>query len=247
MQRRRRISVAVACFNFFFLPPFLTWTIADSQNWIAFVVFMLTAVIVSQLSGRSRQRQMKRSRASALRAAHAMSRALLLSESPSSVPSAIADRIAHAFELPSVALYDRHTDTIVFGGATDLPGIEDKLRDVFRQAVSLREPSGTMITAIRLGGAPIGSLALKGADLSDTVLQSIVNLAAIALERARGQEAAARAEAARQSADLRATVLDAVAHEFKTPLTSMKAAARPPDQSTIGDRDRELAGSSTRN
>src|SRR5690242_12717714 len=46
---------AVACFNFFFLPPFLTWTIADSQNWIAFIVFMLTAVIVSQLSGRARQ------------------------------------------------------------------------------------------------------------------------------------------------------------------------------------------------
>ena len=100
-----------------------------------------------------------------------------------------------------------------------------------------------MITAIRLGGAPIGSLALKGADLSDTVLQSIVNLAAIALERARGQETAARAEAARQSADLRATVLDAVAHEFKTPLTSMKAASSDLRTSqTIGDRDRELAG-----
>src|SRR6266498_1302235 len=51
--------VAVGCFNFFFLPPFLTWTIADSQNWVAFIVFMLTAVIVSQLSGRSRQRQIE--------------------------------------------------------------------------------------------------------------------------------------------------------------------------------------------
>jgi two-component system sensor histidine kinase KdpD len=236
--------VAVACFNFFFLPPFLTWTIADSQNWVAFIVFMLTAVIVSQLSGRSRQRQIEAlARQRDLERLYALSRALLLSEPTSSVPSAIADRIADAFELPSVALYDRHTDTIVFGGATDLPGIEAKLRDVFRQAVSLREPSGTMITAIRLGGAPIGSLALKGADLSDTVLQSIVNLAAIALERARGQEAAARAEAARQSADLRATVLDAVAHEFKTPLTSMKAASSDLRTSqSIGDRDRELAG-----
>jgi hypothetical protein len=62
------------------------------------------------------------------------------------------------------------------------------------------------------------------ADLSDTVLHSIAKLAAIGLERARGEEATARAEAARHSSELRATVLDALAHEFKTPLTSMKAA-----------------------
>ena len=57
------------------------------------------------------------------------------------------------------------------------------------------------------------------------MLQSVTNLAAIGLERARGQAATARAEAARESSELRAAVLDAAAHEFKTPLTSMKAAA----------------------
>ena len=49
--------VAVGCFNFFFLPPLLTLTIADPQNWVAFVAFMLTAIIVSQLSGHSRRQQ----------------------------------------------------------------------------------------------------------------------------------------------------------------------------------------------
>jgi two-component system sensor histidine kinase KdpD len=56
-------------------------------------------------------------------------------------------------------------------------------------------------------------------------LQSIANLSAIGLERARAEEATTRAEAARASSELRATVLDALAHEFKTPLTSMKAAS----------------------
>jgi two-component system sensor histidine kinase KdpD len=96
---------------------------------------------------------------------------------------------------------------------------------VARQATSFRDPSGLIVTAIQLGGVPIGSLAMSDTGLSDTVLQSIANLVAIGLERARGQEAANRAEAARQSGELRATVLDAVAHELKTPLTSMKAAA----------------------
>ena len=77
--------------------------------------------------------------------------------------------------------------------------------------------------------------------LSDTVLHSIANLAAIGLERARSQEATARAEAAQQSSELRATVLDALAHEFKTPLTSMKAAASDLLASaSTSARDREL-------
>src|SRR5204862_6860261 len=113
--------VAVACFNFFFLPPFLTWTIADSQNWVAFIVFMLTAVIVSQLSGRSRQRQIEAlARQRDLERLYALSRALLLSEPSSSMPSAIAQRIAETFELPSVALYDSHSDWTVVAGANGL-------------------------------------------------------------------------------------------------------------------------------
>ena len=57
------------------------------------------------------------------------------------------------------------------------------------------------------------------------MLQSMANLVAIGLERSRAVEATARAEAARESSELRATVLDALAHEFKTPLTAMKAAS----------------------
>jgi two-component system sensor histidine kinase KdpD len=72
-------------------------------------------------------------------------------------------------------------------------------------------------------------------------VQSVANLAAIGLERARCQEAAARAEVAQQSGELRATMLDALAHEFKTPLTSMKVAAADLRANVDGDRNRELA------
>ena len=41
---------AVLCFNFFFLPPIGTFTIADPQNWVAFIAFLATAIIASQLS-----------------------------------------------------------------------------------------------------------------------------------------------------------------------------------------------------
>src|SRR4029077_17719760 len=56
-------------------------------------------------------------------------------------------------------------------------------------------------------------------------LQALLKLVAIALEGVRTQQAATRAEAARQSEEFKSTLLDAIAHEFKTPLTSIKAAS----------------------
>jgi K+-sensing histidine kinase KdpD len=47
---------AVLCLNFFFLPPYHTFTIADSHNWAAFVAFLITALTAGQLSGYARRR-----------------------------------------------------------------------------------------------------------------------------------------------------------------------------------------------
>jgi two-component system sensor histidine kinase KdpD len=217
---------ATVCFNVFFLPPVGEVTIADPQNWVSFVAFMVTALIASQLSARARHRTVEAlARQGDLERLYALSRALLLSDASASPSSGIAQRIAAIFDAAAVGVLDNRLGTVVWGGRDEARQLETALREVGRQGTTILQPDGTVVTAIRLGGAPIGALAIAGAGFSDTVLQSVSNLVAIALERARGQEAAARAEAARASSELRATVLDAVAHELKTPLTSMKAAA----------------------
>ena len=48
--------LGMLCFNFFFLPPFHTFTIADSQNWVALTAFFITALAVGQLSARAKRR-----------------------------------------------------------------------------------------------------------------------------------------------------------------------------------------------
>jgi two-component system, OmpR family, sensor histidine kinase KdpD len=235
--------VAAACYNVFFLPPIGDFTIADPQNWVALVAFLVSATVASQLSGRAHHRDIvAAARQRDLERLYALSRGLLLSDGDESITAAIARHIADAFELQAVALYDRRAGTVTWGGSTELPAIEEQLRHVSLQTASRRDPSGMILTPIQLAGQPIGSLAITAASLSDTVLQSIANLAAIGLERARGQEAKARAEAARQSGELRATVLDALAHEFMTPLTSMEAAASDLLSSVSANgHDRELA------
>ena len=49
-------------FNFFFLPPVHTFTLADSSNWFALAVFVVTAVVVSELAARSRRRAQEAAR-----------------------------------------------------------------------------------------------------------------------------------------------------------------------------------------
>jgi two-component system sensor histidine kinase KdpD len=48
--------LGMLCFNFFFLPPVYTFTIADPQNWIALTAFLVTALTAGQLSARARRR-----------------------------------------------------------------------------------------------------------------------------------------------------------------------------------------------
>ena len=77
--------------------------------------------------------------------------------------------------------------------------------------------------------------------MPDSVLQGVSNLVAIGLERARAQDLTAQVEAARQSEKLRTTLLDAMAHEFKTPLTSVLGATsallHDPDQPSESRRE----------
>ena len=47
---------ATLAYNFFFLDPRLTFTIADPQNWVALFAFLTTSLLASRLSTRARQR-----------------------------------------------------------------------------------------------------------------------------------------------------------------------------------------------
>jgi len=218
---------AMLCFNFFFLPPIGTLDISDPQNWIALFFFLATSITASQLSAQVKQRALEATeRQAEMEKLYAMSRAILLIEPPQPVAKQVARQVAQVFGASAVILYDRESGETHSAGPEDFPESADLLRQAALEGTFFRnEQDRTVVTSIRLGAQPIGSLGLRGVALSDSALQGIANLVAIGLERARAQEAASKAEAARQSDLLKSTLLDAVAHEFKTPLTSIKAAS----------------------
>lgn len=218
---------AMLCFNFFFLPPIGQFTIADPQNWVALFAFLATALIASHISDRERKQALEaKARQKETEQLYALSRIILMTDPAQSIGFQSAQHIAGIFDCPAVALYDAKSGEIFRGGAEDLLEVEAKLKQVVMQSGSLQDSAAhTVVAPIILGGQPIGSLALKGLSLSDGALRALLNLVAIALERVRTEEAANRAEAARQSEEFKSTLLDAIAHEFKTPLTSIKAAS----------------------
>ncbi len=221
-------SVAgVLCFNFFFLPPLFTLTIADSQNWVALFAFLVTAGVASKLSTSAKQRTLEATRQRAeMERLYELSRALMLVDTLSTTAGQISQRIAQVFEVSGVAIFDRETDHIYRTGNIDAVISDVKLRDAALQGTALYDPATNLsVLPLSLGREPVGSLAIYGGSISDTALQAIGNLAAIAIERARAEAATSRMEAARQNEAMKSMLLDALAHEFKTPLTSIKAAA----------------------
>jgi two-component system, OmpR family, sensor histidine kinase KdpD len=76
-----------------------------------------------------------------------------------------------------------------------------------------------------LGVRPVGGLALIDTEMTKLAATALASLGGIALERARTLQREYRAQAARQTEQLRTAVLDALAHEFKTPLAVARTAS----------------------
>lgn len=219
--------VAVACFNYYFLPPIRTFTVADPQNWVALIAFLATSITASHFSTQAKKRTLEAmDRQREMEKLYALSRSILLIEPSRPVPKQLAMQIAQSFAADAVALYDRESGEFFRAGPEDFHDSDGRLRQAAVEGTLFRDGAArSVVTSVRLGAQPIGSLGIHGVELSDSALQGLSNLVAIGLERLRVQDAASKAEAARQSDELKSTLLDALAHEFKTPLTSIKAAS----------------------
>jgi two-component system sensor histidine kinase KdpD len=218
--------LATLAFNYFFLPPVGTFTIADPENWVALFSFLATSLIASRLSTKARRRTLDAlERQQDLERLYTFSRAILLSGRDEPFPNQLIHKLADTFGLAAAVLYDRRTGEFYRAGPSDFEGLDDQLRDAALRGTSFSDGAANRtITAVRLGSEPIASLALQGVSMPDSVLQGVGNLVAIGLERAKAQDLAHQIEAARQSEQLRTALIDAMAHEFKTPLTLIKGA-----------------------
>ncbi len=233
--------LAALCFSYFFLPP-SGFAIAAVEDWVALAAFLVSSLIAGELSDRARRRTLEAStRQLEMEKLYALSRSIMLMDGTEAIEAQLAKELAIICEIPSVGLYDRVAGIVYSGGKEPLGGVESRLRETaFSDSVFKDERTSTVFAPITLAGQTVGSVALQGGDFSKTALSALTNLLAITLEHARSREIAMRAQAARQSEQFKSTLLDGLAHEFKTPLTSIRAATTALLGENVSDTAQQL-------
>ena len=217
---------AMLAFNYFFLPPVGTFTIADPQNWVALAAFLVTSIVGSQLSARIRKEADEANRRRhEIERLYQFSQKLLSEGNVIQLMNAIPNYIVDSFEVGAAALFLPHKDKFYRSGHGAALVDEQKTKTAFlRDEVTIEPGAGLYFVPVRLGARAIGSLGISGAMMSRQTLDAVSSLVAIAIERARAIEQLGQTEAERQGERLKSALLDSVTHDFRTPLTSMKAA-----------------------
>jgi len=220
--------VATLAYNYFFLPPLLKFTIADPQNWVALFAFLTTAIIASHLAERARREAMQSNqRRREVERLYAFSQQLLVSDNVFGLLNSVPAYIVESFGVGGAGIFLENKSKTYFSDISvqSLLPLED-LRAVCGRGEPVRHRErGTCLMPLRLGVRCIGSFGITACTLSRETLEAIGSLIAIAIERAGTMEKLSRAEATRESDRLRSLLLDSVTHEFRTPLTAIKASA----------------------
>src|SRR5258708_1297810 len=218
--------VAMLVFNFEFLRPVGTITIADPQNWVALGEFLVTSIMGSQLSARIRKEADEaHSRRREIERLYKFSQKLLGEGNVIQLMNAIPNYVVETFEAGAAELFLPQKEKFYRSGYGAAHLNEEKMKTAFlRDEMTIEAQRSLYFIPVRLGVRAIGSLGISGARLSRQTLDAVGSLVAIAIERARAVEQLGQTEAERQGERLKSALLDSVTHDFRTPLTSMKAA-----------------------
>lgn len=229
--------LSTLAYNYFFLPPVGTFTIADPQNWIALLAYLITAMIASELSEKARSEAANSDhRRRELERLYVFSQQLLSSDNVLALVNAVPAQIVETFGGVAAAVFIADPKKKVYYSDVAAQALVSK--DDLELTANRGEPSvdverGITLVPLGLGARSIGALAWIGSSLSRESMEAIGSLVAIAMERAGAVEKLAHAEADRESERLRSVLLDSVTHDFRTPLTAIKASA----QSLAGDAE----------
>ena len=239
------VSVAaMLAFNFFFLPPVGTLTIANPQNWIALIAFLIVAVIASNLSAAAKNREREAiARGNEVTRLFDLSRDVLLTTDTARAMDVLARQVARRFDLAKVAICLPTGDgwRIFQGGSKDVSIDIEALNTALARARGTLEfdarqraygghvrigdgETGLTVVPLRHGVKAVGLLAAAAPALGVGTLDALGGVVAIAIERAEFLAERDAAELVRQKADLGATLLASLSHDLKTPLTAIRVA-----------------------
>jgi two-component system, OmpR family, sensor histidine kinase KdpD len=247
------VMAASLSYNFFFLPPVYTFTIADPTNVAAFLLFTLVAVLVSNLAARARMTAVvSQGRARATERLFGFSRKLAACGTLDDVLWATSAQIAAMLKVRVVLLLPEGKAVTVRAGYPPEDMLDEADVAAAQWAFDNDRPAGRgadtlpgakrLFLPMRTGRGTIGVIGLD-ADGTGPILtpegrrllDALADMGALAIERVRLVEDLDRAERAAETDRLRQALLTSISHDLRTPLSSVLGAA-----STLRDLDAVL-------
>lgn len=221
--------VATLCYNFFFLPPLYTFTIAEPANWFALAAFLIASVTVSRLVIAARvQAETAEQRRNELETLYGLSIDLFTATNR---VGALGEAAGRALQLlgaraGGLVLFEGspYRQHVISWNGPKPDEIEDLIAGVGRHKETLEFPSPLgrdVYLPLVVGGKTTGALVARGTEASRQALESAGRLVALAVERERFIEENAHVQALRESEALKTSLLRAISHDLTTPITAI--------------------------
>jgi two-component system sensor histidine kinase KdpD len=217
---------AVLCLDYFFTPPVLRLEITSLIDGVTLAAYLITSLVITRLAAEARQRAQSAERR---QKAHARLYEVvwrLFSIEPEAVSATGTAQIyRESFDFEGLCLFEANTGKVETSPKTSPSLIEETVAAYHADRDSTDEPSRLWIQCLRVAGKRIGAIGFQGLADADLVAAPLSVLAGASLERAQSFRAASNAAAISQVETLRSAIVDAFAHQFKTPLAAILAAA----------------------
>jgi two-component system sensor histidine kinase KdpD len=198
---------------------------ADPANSVTLMVFLLVALTVSRLSARVTDHAREaESRGGQMHDLYEFTRRTLQMNLHLEPGPQLVELVHEIFALEAVAVFDADLHDVYQAGYWVVDP-QEIAQNVYYFETSDDDPvTGLGRRVVRLGTVPVGSLVVRG-DTTPLTNNAIASLIAITFDRYRAFANESRIETERRTEQLRATVLDSLAHAYKTPLTAIRAAS----------------------
>jgi two-component system, OmpR family, sensor histidine kinase KdpD len=218
--------IAVATLDYFFVPPILAWDINRPLDSMALATYLATSLVITRFAAQARN---------AARTSESKRRALallydaacqLLSLEPEAAAGETSLRILRqVFGLHAACLFDANDAQAQLDGDSAY-GLVERTRRAFLERHDYDDShSKVFVRCLRVAGKITGAVGFEGLNDAESTVGSLATLTAGTLDRARSYRSASEAAAAAQAETLRSALLDAFAHEFKTPLATIITAS----------------------
>nr|WP_240731998.1 DUF4118 domain-containing protein [Geobacter sp. FeAm09] len=230
--------LGVLAFDFFFVPPRLTFAVADAQYLITFIALFTVGVVISTLVARSRERaEAMRTREVQTASLYYLSRDLAAAADIGAVMKALVRNVEEALNA-HVALFLPEGERLDVMATSDGLTIDAKEQAVADWAFRNRHPAGrgtdTLVSADLLYlplQTPASVLAVMGVRLENDVeyrstesrrlLDAFATQAAMAMERVQFSRQAEQAQILQARENLERALLNSISHDLRTPLSSV--------------------------